>query len=133
MAGQVIMQDFVYFAIPLWVRRLVTMIPAFVGVALGVNATQALVMSQVVLNIVLPAPMIALLLLTSRRKVMGIFVNKPLTIATAVFAAVLVLALNGVLLAQTAGIAIPYLPAEQMLDLFAIDPAGLTDSTSQML
>jgi len=112
MAGQGIMQDFVHFAIPLWARRLVTMIPAFVVVGLGVNSTQALVMSQVVLSIVLPIPMVALLLLTARRDVMGGFVNKRLTTVIAVLAAALVLALNLVLLAQAAGISIPYLPLE---------------------
>src|SRR6266700_3297211 len=66
MAGQVIMQGFVGFRIPVWVRRLVTMLPAFVVVALGVNATDALVASQVVLSIALPLPMIALLLFTGR-------------------------------------------------------------------
>ena len=61
MAGQVIMQGFVGFRIPIWLRRLVTMLPAFVVVALGVNATHALVYSQVVLSFALPVPMIALL------------------------------------------------------------------------
>lgn len=68
MAGQMIMQGFVGFKIPIIVRRLVTMIPAFVVVALGVNATQALVVSQVVLSFALPAPMIALVLFTRRRR-----------------------------------------------------------------
>jgi len=107
MAGQVIMQDFVSFQIPLWVRRLVTMAPAFVVVALGVNATQALVLSQVVLSLVLPAPMIALLIFTSRRDVMGPFANSRLTNAAAIAAALLVLALNIVLLLLTAGVALP--------------------------
>jgi manganese transport protein len=107
MAGQVIMQDFVRFRIPLWVRRLVTMIPAFVVVALGVNATQALVLSQVVLSLVLPVPMIALLVLTARRDVMGDFVNGRLTNVAAVAAAIIVLSLNVLLLLQTAGVALP--------------------------
>jgi manganese transport protein len=107
MAGQVIMQDFVDFRIPLWVRRLVTMVPAFVVVALGVNATQALVLSQVVLSLVLPAPMIALLIFTARRDVMGPFVNSRLTNAAAVAAALVVLALNVVLLVLTAGVPLP--------------------------
>ncbi len=64
MAGQMIMQGFVGFRIPIWVRRLVTMVPAFVVVALGANATNALVISQVVLSIALPLPMIALLIFT---------------------------------------------------------------------
>ena len=71
MAGQTIMQDFVGFRIPLWVRRLVTMVPAVVVVAIGVDPTQALVLSQVVLSLVLPVPMIALLVLSGRRDVMG--------------------------------------------------------------
>jgi manganese transport protein len=107
MAGQVIMQDFVDFRIPLWVRRLVTMAPAFVVVALGVNATQALVLSQVVLSLVLPAPMIALLIFTARRDVMGPFANSRLTNAAAVAAALVVLTLNGVLLLLAAGVPLP--------------------------
>ena len=75
MAGQMIMQGFVGFRIPIWVRRLVTMLPAFVVVALGVNATNALVISQVVLSIALPLPMIALLIFTQRADIMGPFVN----------------------------------------------------------
>ena len=68
MAGQMIMQGFVGFRIPIWVRRLVTMVPAFVVVGLGANATNALVISQVVLSIALPLPMIALLMFTRRRR-----------------------------------------------------------------
>ena len=107
MAGQVIMQDFVDFRIPLWLRRFVTMVPAFGVVALGVNATQALVLSQVVLSLVLPLPMVALLIFTARRDVMGRFANSRLTNAAAVAAALVVLALNVVLLLQTAGVPLP--------------------------
>jgi manganese transport protein len=107
MAGQVIMQDFVSFQIPLWVRRLVTMVPAFVVVALGVNATQALVLSQVVLSLVLPMPMIPLLIFTARRDVMGSFANAPLTTAAAIAATVVVAALNVALLLQAAGVPLP--------------------------
>ncbi len=71
MAGQVIMQDFVGFRIPMWVRRSVTMVPAVMVVAMGVQATDALVMSQVVLSLVLPVPMIALLVLIRRPAVMA--------------------------------------------------------------
>jgi manganese transport protein len=112
MAGQVIMQDFVKFRMPLWFRRLVTMVPSFVVVALGVNATQALIISQVVLSIVLPVPMIALLILTARRDVMGEFVNARLTNAAAIAAAVLVLSLNAILLLQTAGVPVPFIGAD---------------------
>ncbi len=111
MAGQTIMQDFVHFNIPLWVRRLATMIPAVVVVAIGVNSTQALVLSQVVLSLVLPIPMIALLVLSGRRDVMGAFVNRRTTQIGAVVAAVVVLTLNLLLLLQTIGIPVSFLNA----------------------
>lgn len=107
MAGQVIMQGFVRFRIPIWLRRLVTMIPAFVVVALGVNATEALVISQVILSIALPVPMLALVYFTSHRGHMGGYVNRPLTRVLAVLGAGIVLLLNFVLLAQTFGVPIP--------------------------
>jgi manganese transport protein len=109
MAGQLIMQGFVGFRIPVWLRRLVTMVPALVVVALGVNATWALVISQVVLSFVLPIPMIALVLLTRRRGVMGEFANGWLTNVAAVAGTVAVLALNVVLLLQTFGVEPPLL------------------------
>ncbi len=108
MAGQTIMQDFVRFRIPLSVRRLATMVPAIVVVAMGVDSTQALVLSQVVLSLVLPVPMIALLVLSGRRDIMGSFVSRRVTQVAAVGAAVVVLALNMVLLLQTAGIPISF-------------------------
>jgi manganese transport protein len=109
MAGQTIMQDFVHFRIPLWVRRLATMIPAVVVVAMGVDSTWALVLSQVVLSLVLPVPMIALLVLSGRRDVMGSFVNRRTTQVGAVVAAVMVLVLNLLLLLQTAGVSVSFL------------------------
>jgi manganese transport protein len=109
MAGQTIMQDFVRFRTPLWLRRAITMLPAFVVVGLGANATDSLVYSQVVLSLVLPVPMIALLVLTGRRDVMGDFVNRRSTQIAAIAAAVLVLALNVLLLLQTAGVDLPFL------------------------
>ncbi len=111
MAGQMIMQGFVGFRIPIWVRRLVTMIPAFVVVALGVNATTALVISQVILSIALPVPMIALVLFTRRPDIMGSFANSRLTDIVAILGTVIVLGLNFVLLVQTFGLSIPGLPA----------------------
>jgi manganese transport protein len=104
MAGQVIMQDFVGVRIPLWVRRLATMVPAVVVVAMDVDSTQALVISQVVLSLVLPVPMIALLVLSGRRDVMGAFANRRATQVFAILAAGAALALNLILLLQTAGI-----------------------------
>lgn len=111
MAGQMIMQGFVGFAIPIWVRRAVTMLPAFVVVAAGVDATRALVLSQVVLSLALPVPMLALLWFTGRRATMGEFVNRRVTTTAVVAGAAVVLALNVVLLLQTAGVAIPGLSA----------------------
>jgi manganese transport protein len=101
MAGQMIMQGFVGFHIPIWIRRVVTMVPAFVVVALGVNATNALVISQVILSLALPLPMISLIIFTSRTDIMGAFANSMLTRVAAVTATVLVLGLNVVLIAQT--------------------------------
>jgi manganese transport protein len=86
------------------------MIPAFVVVWLGVNSTNALVLSQVVLSIALPAPVIALLIFTSRKDIMGAFVNSRLTNAAATLGALVILVLNAVLLLQTFGVAIPGLP-----------------------
>jgi manganese transport protein len=111
MAGQMIMQGFVGFRIPIIVRRLVTMIPAFLVVWLGVNSTNALVMSQVVLSIALPAPVIALLIFTRRKDIMGAFANSRLTNIAAVVGAVLILTLNAILLLQTFGVNIPGLPS----------------------
>jgi len=107
MAGQVIMQGFVGFRIPLWLRRLVTMAPPFAIVAVGFDATEALILSQVVLSLILPVPMIALLILTRRRDVMGSYANGRLTMAAATAAAVIVLALNLLLVLLIAGVPLP--------------------------
>jgi len=107
LAGQMIMQGFVGFRIPMWLRRVVTMAPAFVVVALGVNATQALVVSQVVLSIALPLPMVALLIFTSRADIMGKCANSRLTTVVALVAMAVVLVLNLVLIAQTFGLPLP--------------------------
>ncbi len=107
MAGQMIMQGFVGFRIPIWLRRVITMVPAFVVVAYGVNATQALVVSQVILSIALPLPMIALLMFTGRADIMGTFVNGRMTRVAAAVATALVLLLNAFLIVQTLGVAIP--------------------------
>ena len=103
MAGQMVMQGFVGFRIPIWLRRVITMAPALVVVALGVNPTDTLVYSQVVLSLVLPIPMIALIWLTRRRDVMGEFANSNRVHALAVGCAVVILALNVILLFQMAG------------------------------
>jgi manganese transport protein len=100
MAGQVIMQDFVAMRIPLWVRRLVTIVPTIVVVACAVDVTRALIISQVVLSLVLPVPLITLVLFTSSRSVMGVLTTSWLTRGAAIGAALLVLALNGLVLLE---------------------------------
>jgi manganese transport protein len=107
LAGQIIMQGFVGFRIPIWVRRLVTMVPAFIVVGLGANATNALVMSQVVLSIALPLPMVALLIFTRSPDVMGRFANRRLTNVAAIAGTIIVLLLNVFLILQTLGVSIP--------------------------
>jgi manganese transport protein len=111
MAGQMIMQGFVGFRIPIWLRRLLTMAPAFVVVALGVNPTRALIFSQVVLSLALPLPMIALVVFTGRRDIMGDFVNRGPTRIIAVSGTAIVLALNAVLIASVIGLPFPGLTA----------------------
>jgi manganese transport protein len=80
------------------------MVPSFVIVALGIDATEALILSQVALSLILPVPMIALLILTRRRDVMCSFANGRLTMVTATAAAAIVLALNLLLVLQIAGV-----------------------------
>ncbi|MFT6538031.1 MAG: manganese transport protein [Loktanella salsilacus] len=109
MAGQMIMQGFIRLRIPLLIRRVVTMLPAFIVVAMGVNVTTALVASQVVLSIALPIPMIALVIFSSKRSVMGAFTIGPVLKSLAILAATVVLTLNFVLLANVAGLPIPFL------------------------
>nr|WP_245408243.1 Nramp family divalent metal transporter [Zhengella mangrovi] len=109
MAGQMIMQGFLHFQVPVWIRRLVTMVPAFAVVAIGYDATDALVLSQVVLSIALPVPMIALIIFTSRRDVMGAYATGPVARILAGIGAAVVLGLNFILLADTFGVPIPFL------------------------
>lgn len=98
MAGQVIMQGFVDFTIPIWVRRLVTMIPAVLVAAIGLNPTNTLVISQVVLSFVLPVPVITLVMFTRRRDLMGSLVNTRLTTLLATLCSVVILTLNIILI-----------------------------------
>ena len=99
-AGQVVMAGFVNVRISLYVRRIVTMVPALVVLALGVNPTDALVLSQVVLSFGIPLALIPLVILTSRRDVMGVHVNCLRTSVLAWGCAALITALNLFLLYQ---------------------------------
>jgi manganese transport protein len=83
------------------------MIPAFVVVGMGADATNALVISQVVLSIALPLPMIALLVFTRRSDIMGQFANSRLTNIAAIVGTAVVLGLNIFLILQTFGVPIP--------------------------
>jgi manganese transport protein len=103
-AGQLIMQGFIRYRLPLWVRRLVTMAPAFAIVALGFDPTRALILSQVALSLVLPVPLVALLILMRRRDVTGSHASSSLTMAAATAAAAVVLALNCLLVLQMSGV-----------------------------
>jgi manganese transport protein len=98
MAGQIIMQDFVDWRIPLWLRRLITMAPTVIVAAWVSDATQALVASQVVLSFVLPVPLITLVLFTGSPRVMGRLANSPVVSALAITGTVVVLSINALLL-----------------------------------
>jgi manganese transport protein len=103
LAGQVVMQGFIRRAIPVWVRRLVTMLPALVVIGIGLDPSRTLVISQVVLSFGIPFALIPLVIFTSRRDVMGVLVNHRLTTAVAAVIATLISALNVFLLVQTFG------------------------------
>jgi manganese transport protein len=100
-SGQVVMDGFLRRRIPLAARRLVTMAPALLVLASGVDPTQALVLSQVVLSFGIPFALVPLVWLTRRRDVMGAFANRPLTTAAGVTVAAIVSALNVFLLVRT--------------------------------
>lgn len=98
MSGQVIMQGFLKTHIPVWLRRIVTMLPALIVIFMGVSPTRALILSQVVLSFGLPFAVIPLVQFTSRRKVMGVLTNRPHTTAAAATIGTLIVLLNAYLL-----------------------------------
>nr|WP_174368814.1 Nramp family divalent metal transporter [Deinococcus sp. JMULE3] len=98
MAGQVIMQGFVNFSIPLWLRRTITMLPAFIVILLGLNPTDVLVLSQVILSFGVPFALVPLLLFTARRDVMGVLTSKPLVTGLGWLFASIIIGLNVYLL-----------------------------------
>ena len=98
------MQGFVRRRIPIWVRRVVTMAPAFIVVAIGVNPSRTLVLSQVVLSFGIPFALVPLIMFTSRGDLMGALVNRRITTVAAVVVAAIIIALNVFLLAQTFGL-----------------------------
>ena len=101
LAGQIVMQGFIKRQIPILVRRLVTMAPAFIAIGIGVDPSRTLVISQVVLSFGIPFALVPLVLFTSRPSLMGALVNHRATVAASVAVAALIIALNVFLLAQT--------------------------------
>ena len=101
LSGQVVMQGFINRTIPLWLRRLITMAPALAILAVGVNASYALVISQVVLSFGIPFALIPLLIFCRNRGLMGTLVNHRLTTAVATVVVALIVSLNVFLLYQT--------------------------------
>jgi manganese transport protein len=101
MSGQVIMQGFLERHIPVWLRRLVTILPSLAVIFLGFDPTRTLVISQVVLSFGLPFAVIPLVLFSRRRDLMGELVNHRLTTAVIWVVAALIVALNLYLLYQT--------------------------------
>jgi manganese transport protein len=103
-AGQVVMQGFIARAVPLAVRRAVTMTPALIVLAIGVDPSNALVISQVVLSFGIPFALVPLVLLTRRKDIMGAMVNRRVTTVVAGIVAAVISALNLFLLVDTFGL-----------------------------
>jgi manganese transport protein len=100
-AGQVVMQGFIARRIPLFVRRAITMAPSLIVLAIGVNPSTTLVISQVVLSFGIPFALVPMVVLTRRADVMGALVNRRSTTVAASVVAALIIALNIFLLKQT--------------------------------
>jgi len=100
MSGQVIMQGFVHWQIPIWVRRLLTMLPALIVIGIGLEPTRTLVLSQVVLSFGLPFALVPLALFTARADLMGVLVNHRVTTVIFRLVTLLIIALNLFLLYQ---------------------------------
>lgn len=101
LAGQVVMQGFIDRRIPLFLRRLVTMAPAFVVIGVGLDPSRSLVVSQVVLSFGIPFALVPLLLFCRDRSLMGTLVNRRATTLVASAIAAAIIALNLFLLQQT--------------------------------
>jgi manganese transport protein len=100
MAGQVVMQGFIQRRIPIFVRRAITLAPALLVLAIGLNPTDALVGSQVVLSFGIPFALVPLVMIASRREVMGSLVNPRWLTAFAGVLAAMIIALNVFLIEQ---------------------------------
>jgi len=101
MAGQVMMQGFLDWEIPVWIRRLVTMVPSMIVIFLGFDPSRTLVISQVLLSFGLPFAVIPLVVFTSSKKIMGVLVNRKITTIMAWCIAGVIVALNLFLIYST--------------------------------
>ena len=102
MAGQVIIEGFLDIKFPIFLRRLITVIPAIAIIATGLDPLRILVLSQVVLSFALPFALIPLLLLVSRRDVMHSFTSEARTRIAGWITVAVIIALNAILLGQLA-------------------------------
>jgi manganese transport protein len=102
MAGQVIIEGFLDIKFPIFLRRLITIIPAVAIIATGLDPLKILVLSQVVLSFALPFALIPLLLLTSRADVMESFASARRTRIAGWAAVTVIITLNAILLGQLA-------------------------------
>lgn len=102
-AGQIVLEGFLDIKMSLWLRRFITMVPALIVIALGLNEIDVLVLSQVVLSMQLPFSIIPLIMFTMRKEIMGELRNGRLTDILAIASAVLVIGLNILLLYQFFG------------------------------
>lgn len=101
LSGQAVMKGFVNLDIPVNARRLITMVPALIIIMIGVNPMDILVLSQVALSFILPFPIIQLLIITGRKDIMGIFVNKHIVKLLGILIAGIIITLNIILLCLT--------------------------------
>ncbi len=101
LAGQVIIEGFLQVKFPVYLRRAITVVPAIAVIALGLSPVKILLLSQAVLSFGIPFALVPLLLLTDRSHVMREFTNKRITSITGWGVAVLIMALNAVLIWQT--------------------------------
>jgi manganese transport protein len=101
MAGQVIMQGFLQREIPIWIRRMVTLVPSLIVIFIGLDPTKVLIFSQVILSFGLPFAVIPLVRFTSQKRIMGVLINQKGTTVVATLVAGLIIALNLYLLYAT--------------------------------
>jgi manganese transport protein len=108
LSGQVVMQGFIRYQIPIFLRRAITMIPAMVVIGIGYDPTHALVLSQVFLSFGIPFALVPLVIFTRNPNLMGTLVNHRLTSYAAYAVASVIIVLNVYLLTQTLGVHIPH-------------------------